>query len=377
MKNSIKRAQSQACLGFAERKNFRPLAKLKKLSLMLVALLSMTAGAWAQNSDEVTVTPVSGETNKWTFQMPASNVKLQVNYVPSYNVTFNTEGLDAEEAAKFTATPNTGVYKDETVTVTYTGTKRLIGFKAVKKGANPYANAKLGDLFYSDGTFSTTLEAGKTPIGVIAYLDQDGTDDDEICEKSNGAGHGLVLCLKNAASKIAWSTNTSSQAYTGNAFVTDVAGLKRSEGVSGYSATAALATDATTYPAAAAAKNYTTLTAPTGTTGWFLPSAQQWVKMIEGLGELEESSITWKSWFDTSHTAADKWEAALSKAGSGNYDSMTACLYYWSSSEYSVDLAVDLDVDATGTGFGYGFDMSNSTKDYEGSSYRVRPVLAF
>ena len=26
MKNSIKRAQSQACLGFAERKNFRPLA---------------------------------------------------------------------------------------------------------------------------------------------------------------------------------------------------------------------------------------------------------------------------------------------------------------------------------------------------------------
>ena len=157
MKNSIKRAQRQACLGFAERKNFRPLAKLKKLSLMLVALLSMTAGAWAQNSDEVTVTPVSGETNKWTFQMPASNVKLQVNYVPSYNVTFNTEGLDATEAAKFTATPNTGVYKDETVTVTYTGTKRLIGFKAVKKGANPYANAKLGDLFYSDGTFSTEL----------------------------------------------------------------------------------------------------------------------------------------------------------------------------------------------------------------------------
>ena len=69
------------------------------------------------------------------------------------------------------------------------------------------------------------------------------SDDDEICEKSNGAGHGLVLCLKNAASGVAWSTNTSSQAFTGNAFVTDATGLKRSTGVSGYSATAALAAD--------------------------------------------------------------------------------------------------------------------------------------
>ena len=50
MNNSIKRAQSQACLGFAERKNFRPLAKLKKLTLMLVALLTAT-GAWAQTQE--------------------------------------------------------------------------------------------------------------------------------------------------------------------------------------------------------------------------------------------------------------------------------------------------------------------------------------
>ena len=63
--------------------------KLKKLTLTLVALLSTAAGAWAQ-TDNVNVTPVTGEQNKWTFTMPASNVELQVNYVPSYNVTFNT-----------------------------------------------------------------------------------------------------------------------------------------------------------------------------------------------------------------------------------------------------------------------------------------------
>ena len=289
-----------------------------------------------------------------------------------------------EDADKWTISPKSeGLSENDQVTITYTGTKRLIGFKAEKKSNNPYANAKLGDLFYSDGTFSTTLEAGKTPIGVIAYLDQEGTDDDEICEKSNGAGHGLVLCLKNAASgeDAQWSTEKSAFEFGEDAKVADVNALKRTTNVSGYTNTKTLAekTDAATnYKVAYAAKNYAGLTAPTGTTGWFLPSAQQWMKMQTGLGALEESVFTWNSWFDTSHTAADKWEAALSKAGSGNYDSMTsAYLFCWSSSEYSGSSAVGLYVGAQGTGYNYGFRWLFRTKDDESDGNRVRPVLAF
>ena len=49
MKNSIKRAQSQARLSFAERENFRPkVRQLKKALLTLVALLALTAQAWAE-----------------------------------------------------------------------------------------------------------------------------------------------------------------------------------------------------------------------------------------------------------------------------------------------------------------------------------------
>ena len=273
--------------------------------------------------------------------------------------------------------------KGTPVTVIYTGSKKVLGVKAEKKANNPYANAKLGDLFYSDGTFGTTLEVGKTPIGVIAYLDQEGTDDDEITEKSNGAGHGLVLCLKDAASgaDAQWSTETSAFEFGEDAKVADVDALKRTTNVSGYTNTKTLAekTDAATkYKAAYAAKNYAGLTAPTGTTGWFLPSAQQWMKMQTGLGALEESVFTWNSWFDNSHTAADKWEAALSKAGSGNYDSMTsAYLFCWSSSEYSVSSAVGLYVGAQGTGNNYGFRWLFRTKDSEIDGNRVRPVLAF
>ena len=47
MKNSIKREQSQACLNFAERKNFRLKAK-NSILMTLALLLTAVSGAWAQ-----------------------------------------------------------------------------------------------------------------------------------------------------------------------------------------------------------------------------------------------------------------------------------------------------------------------------------------
>ena len=67
----------------------------------------------------------------------------------------------------------------------------------------------LGDLFYSDGTYSTTLQAGKTAIGVIAYLGTDNfTENGTTVGGSAFVGHGLVMCLKNAASDVAWCTHS-------------------------------------------------------------------------------------------------------------------------------------------------------------------------
>lgn len=242
----------------------------------------------------------------------------------------------------------------------------------------------LGDLYYTDGTYSTTLQDGKTPIGVIVYLGTDNfTENGTDVGGSTFVGHGLVLCLKNAASgaDAQWSTETSTLEFGDDAKVTDADGLKRTTSVSGYTNTKTLAekTDAATkYKAAYNAYNYTGLTAPAGTTGWFLPSAQQWVKMQEGLGELDESAITWLSWFDNSHTAVDKWEAAFVKAGAGNYDSMTsAYLWYWSSSEQAAGSAVLLGVEARGTDASCGFRWYNYSKDYTYDNGRVRPVLAF
>ena len=96
-----------------------------------------------------------------------------------YAVTF-AEGTP--EADKWKAEPNTDVKKGETVTVTYTGTKKVLGVKAEKKKAGPLAAAfengtkfKVGynwnhnttylEFTNSGGTYSITSGSGDSPEG--------------------------------------------------------------------------------------------------------------------------------------------------------------------------------------------------------------------
>ncbi len=239
----------------------------------------------------------------------------------------------------------------------------------------------VGDLYYSDGTSSPELIPGKTPIGVIAYLGTDNfTENGTDVGGSAFQGHGLVLCLKNAAVNPKWSTEKVSK-FPGKE-VTDVAGLKRTTNVSGYINTLTLTQDAETaakYPAAAAARSYVGLPAPAGTTGWFLPSIQQWVKIMEGLGGLQDGAPAYEVWFDNDHVSIDRIEAAMAKAGAAGtaYDSMKSYLWYWASTERSADETVDLGVRASGTGSGYGLYWSDVSKTYQSYNVRARPVLAF
>ncbi len=240
--------------------------------------------------------------------------------------------------------------------------------------------ATLGDLMNSDGTFSAAAETGKTPIGVIAYLGNDAFTE----AIADGGGHGLVLCLKNAPTKVIWSTANTAYEFGESAKVDAKLDLIRTTNVSGYTNTLTMVgkdDPGTNYPAAYQARTYHDLTVPTWTTGWFLPSAQQWVRMQTGLGGLDEDDIVWSDdSYNKDHTAADNWEAALGKAGTAgvDYDSMTDAEYlFWSSSENSVGNAVYLRVDATTTGDGYGFYWNyNDKNDTWGKCY-VRPVLAF
>ena len=80
MKNSIKRAQSQACLNFAERKNFRLKAK-HKILMTLALLLTAVTGAWAGEEPQLLTTitfdangPVYSESGIVTLSSTGSGI---------------------------------------------------------------------------------------------------------------------------------------------------------------------------------------------------------------------------------------------------------------------------------------------------------------
>ncbi|UKK67440.1 hypothetical protein L6466_14050 [Prevotella communis] len=119
---------------------------------------------------------------------------------PTYAVEF-AEGT--EESDKWTAIPNAGVKKGETVTVTYTGTKKVIGVKAEKKAAAPTWDgpiaseataADIGKVVCAAGHLhdaKTTVPDGCTAVGILGKVTE--------------TGHGLILALQDATNQT-WNT---------------------------------------------------------------------------------------------------------------------------------------------------------------------------
>ena len=88
-----------------------------------------------------------GDTDETTFSdgdiLAANALTVTIAAEPTYAVTF-AEGTDPNE---WTASPNTGVTKGQPVTVTYTGSKKVIGVKAEKKARPEFVpSATIQDL---------------------------------------------------------------------------------------------------------------------------------------------------------------------------------------------------------------------------------------
>ena len=64
--------------------------------------------------------------------MCATALEVTVAAAPTYNVVLNSIGLSTEEAGKWSSSPSSGITPGETVTVTYSGSRKVIGVKAEK-----------------------------------------------------------------------------------------------------------------------------------------------------------------------------------------------------------------------------------------------------
>ena len=112
---------------------------------------------YIKGADDV---PGKAQGSKFTFSdTEIQKLTVNVQPEPTYAVTF-AEGTDANE---WKAEPAAGVTKGQTVTVTYSGSKKVIGVKAEKKAATKV-------LYSWESPSGTPTETG----GTIAYDNGDG-----------------------------------------------------------------------------------------------------------------------------------------------------------------------------------------------------------
>ena len=219
------------------------------------------------------------------------------------------------------------------------------------------SEAKAGDFFYSDGTWSADLDPDKTCIGVVFYA---GHHENDLSDySSTGIGsvkcHGYVLALNNANEEVcAWGPNADLGNYPldedGDGYMLNSGNVKDAD-YSGFlhtmnmkaAAAGGLSSALEGYPAAWYALGYD-VDAPENTSDWFLPSISQlYAALTETVLEKVEQANGYMP---------QNQECYASSTEDGSYPESSIC-YVW-----------------------YGINMCSwDAKDM--SRYYVRSVLAF
>ena len=227
----------------------------------------------------------------------------------------------------------------------------------------------IGDYLFSDGKWGTLADnPGKIPVAVIFSTTTSTAD------QANKWTHGYAMALKtvNSSAKYAWNPNVYSNPtgkyYTSTAdFIADK---------DGYTHTTYINSSA--YPAgyAAATTYQSTVAAPGGTSGWYLPSEGQWYDIFVNLGKMNTPGYydggNYLYWYNQSSTCTTNLNAYLTPLTSGTYTTFTGSDLYWSSSEYEISYAYDAGFYSV-TVYLYNSGGGN----YKSDTNMVRPVIAF
>ena len=253
---------------------------------------------------------------------------------------------DASDNIITTVTPASDA---STLYVTLPATTGTLWFEAVSSGA-PYvakgtASLAAGNFYHptmrmatifniigADGKFykdkASAVTASTTAAAIIAYLGNDTAE--------TGYTHGLAIAMRNAAVQPsgmtpAWRSSGSGTDNTAQYTVASGAITAKESG-----RTISLSHDSATYPAFQCALNNTitaedgfSSSAPSFTSGWFLPSLFQWNQIIKALcGESTDLDIT-----TNASLKGDVFNTRLASAGSSN--SQISASYIWLSTEYT------------------------------------------
>lgn len=270
---------------------------------------------------------------------------------------------------------------------------------------------KIGDYFYSDGTWSDgglrkryddgnmviadpkpapvltnpKTGASRTVVGIVFQTDKSRIGAKEK-EKLGGEDkvHGLVMCVKNAATNQKWST-----AWNISEFPKICATIADSyNDISGYGNCERIRSSHGSfdnYPAFKDADGYnTTCPVPTTTTGWYLPSVGQLWDIFQNLGcvtaladkDQQTSSLNQNSWSSQSKISAaiNRWMTYIADENKNVFGNQNFIL---SSSEFNAFRVKAWSWWSSYNGENGEDNIICSSVAKENDDCHVRPVLAF
>ena len=230
---------------------------------------------------------------------------------------------------------------------------------------------RIGDYFYSDGTFSTDLDPDKTVIGIVFQTNPKRigqAEKDALTAKGVTEPHGLVMSIKEIAS-VKWSTFDYDTALEDRKTVADcyndISGLKNTTTLGARDDLPALK---------AIADFNTSNPVPSKATRWFMPSAGQLWDLMEGLGKVTmlaaqrtNSGNMW-SGTDSGNNVCytlNCWLEGVENAEQFDW----RYNFLWSSTEYNGNQIWSWGMYSSGAVI-FGVDSKSAPFD-------VRPILAF
>ena len=236
----------------------------------------------------------------------------------------------------------------------------------------PDVPLNVGDYFYSDGTWSTELQSGKTVIGVVFAKANATTSDPMLAKDYPGCKRGLVLGLTEYASQDFGSVSYSSGHGYYESLGFDPAAIVSQQKVNGYGNTKAHKTlnaskadyvslfNAQTGVVAVHTKSVAT---PSNATTWYVPSYRE-MELIHANYDTINASLK----------AAGGVEIAAPYQREESFDNNRSSDWYWTSTIYG---KVN---NSTFQHYKYPFDISKgtwTTSQQNSALCKVRVVFAF
>lgn len=242
--------------------------------------------------------------------------------------------------------------------------------------------AKAGDYFYSDGTWSTELDATKTPIGVVFYAGDPGVNDAALRAAHPGCTHGLVVGLKQKQTEwqddyagfddevgttvgewIAENTDYVSIATRSEAMTSvfnQIMGYNNTCGIDAFN-DGEYGWDYEVLVGSGVSSLMSSYKAPASTSGWYVPSVKEVSLICSGTTNGSIGDLGYEPETPDNANATLINERLAKIAGADTLSGM-----YWSSTEYSANQVHTVY-------FKNGLVMQTS----KGGNNYLRPVLAF